>query len=115
MHQKPYGFKTIFAEVTNQQRQKSAFVRRWNSIGASSEGAGSQGRLDRRQFMGVFSNFGPFEFVPQYLVRPLDFGEFPTILRRRFRSGPISAGVKKMRRVNVLAGIGETRTEGAAW
>ena len=65
--------------------------------------------------MGVFSNFGPFEFVPQYLVRPLDFGEFPTILRRRFRSGPISAGVKKMRRVNVLAGIGETRTEGAAW
>lgn len=37
--------------------------------------------------MGVFSNFGPFEFVPQYLVRPLDFPEFPTILSRRFRSG----------------------------
>ena len=39
--------------------------------------------------MGVFSNFGPFEFVPQYLVRPLDFPEFPTILKRRFRSGRI--------------------------
>lgn len=62
--------------------------------------------------MGVFSNFGPFEFVPQYLVRPLDFPEFPIILKRRFRSGRISAGVKKMRCVNVLARIGEARTEG---
>jgi hypothetical protein len=87
MHQKPYGFESIFAKVTNQQPQESAFVRRWNSIRASSEGAGSQGRLDRRQFMGVFSNLGPFEFVPQYLVRPLDFPEFPTILKRRSAPG----------------------------
>lgn len=66
--------------------------------------------------MAIFSNFGSRDvsaIIP--LSALLDFPEFPTIFRSRFRSGRILAGVRKMRCVNVLARIREAWPGAAGW